>query len=506
MSKNCCCLNLLLAMASWGCSIESAFSDDARVVSWDDLLPKEEAAFDDPFKKLTEKQLLDLGMVARIRFLLESKKVDPEGPDAAEEKRLGKLLNEQGVDVDYLLSQRERVAKQRREHAEKVDKGIDEQVIKIPGYILPLKRDEGGVIEFLLVPWVGACIHTPPPPPNQMVHVSCPEGVVDRGRFAAIWIEGRVTLKPDSYDLFLVDGTRSVKVAYTMALDEISDYSSEESDVLAQVEIPDSNPDHSWWQNLQTRVSVLFTKTMTSIRDRKSSGPLWWGLLTAFIYGLVHTLGPGHGKAVVISYFVGNGGSVGRGVRMGTQIAIFHVLSAIVVVWVMDFAVRQATGNAPSDYRMVKLVSYAAIAAIGGFMLWRAILGAKVSHAHIHDYDDEHHHDCHACEAVANVKGSSGWLALAVGSVPCTGALLVLLFGMANDLLWPAIFMVVAISFGMAVAMSGIGILAVMGRNLVDKKLGVDERRQRRFAAGARIAGAAVVTLIGVSLFGLTYM
>ena len=85
-----------------------------------------------------------------------------------------------------------------------------------------------------------------------------------------------------------------------------------------------------------------------------------------------------------------------------------------------------------------------------------------------------------------------------------TGALLVLLFGMANSLLGPAILMVVAISAGMALAMSGIGVLAIVGRGFVDRKLKGDQARQHRFANGARIAGAAVVLLIGIGLFSLT--
>lgn len=98
----------------------------------------------------------------------------------------------------------------------------------------------------------------------------------------------------------------------------------------------------------------------------------------------------------------------------------------------------------------------------------------------------------------------SGWLALAVGSVPCTGALLVLLFGMANDLLVPAILMVVAIFVGMAVAMSGIGVLALLGRKLVDRRLEGNEEKHQRFANRARIVGAAVV-LLGLFGFTLSY-
>ncbi len=75
---------------------------------------------------------------------------------------------------------------------------------------------------------------------------------------------------------------------------------------------------------------------------------------------------------------------------------------------------------------------------------------------------------------------------------------------MANDLLGPSILMVVAISVGMAVAMSGIGVLAILGRQLVDRRLEGNEEKHRRFVGGARIAGAAVVLLIGVGLFGLT--
>jgi len=485
---------------------------EVQQITWDDLLPEAEEegdAFDDPFAKLAEEQLLDLGMVARIRFLLESEKISADGPDSDEEKRLVARLTEQGIDVDYLLSQRERVASERRRQAERVDTGIAGKTIRLPGYMLPLKYEAEAVTEFLLVPWVGACIHTPPPPPNQMVHVSVPGGASDKGRFAAIWIEGTLTLKPASYELFLVDGKRDIKVAYTLELGALSEYSSTESDTLAKVDIPENlGGEHSWLQRVQNKISLMFTKTMTDIKDRRTSGALLAGLLTAFIYGVLHTLGPGHGKAVVISYFVGERGSLWRGMRMGTQIAIFHVLSAIVVVWLTDFAIRQATGKAPSDYRMIKLASYASIAAIGGIMLWRAIRRTRARHDHEPEEDGAHHHHdgCHACEAIAGNKGAAGWLALAVGSVPCTGALLVLLFGMSNDLLLPAILMVVAISLGMAVAMSGIGTLAILGRNYVDKRIGADRSKQRRFANAARILGAALVVLIGITLFTLTWV
>jgi ABC-type nickel/cobalt efflux system permease component RcnA len=66
------------------------------------------------------------------------------------------------------------------------------------------------------------------------------------------------------------------------------------------------------------------------------------------------------------------------------------------------------------------------------------------------------------------------------------------------------VLLVAAISAGMAVAMSSLGIVAILFRQLVEKRLEASESRQRRFTAGVRIAGAACVLLIGLLLFSLT--
>ena len=90
---------------------------------------------------------------------------------------------------------------------------------------------------------------------------------------------------------------------------------------------------------------------------------------------------------------------------------------------------------------------------------------------------------------------------MAVGAVPCTGALIVMLFGLANDLVLPAILMVVAISAGMALAMAAIGVAAILGRNWAGERVAFEPYRRAWFEARARIAGAACVLVIGAVLF-----
>jgi hypothetical protein len=79
---------------------------------------------------------------------------------------------------------------------------LDGQEVKLPGYIVPLDvTEEGRVTEFLLVPYFGACIHVPPPPSNQIVHVTTELGVLLDALYQPFWIEGPLKVESSSSDL-----------------------------------------------------------------------------------------------------------------------------------------------------------------------------------------------------------------------------------------------------------------------------------------------------------------
>lgn len=81
-------------------------------------------------------------------------------------------------------------------------KALDGQRVRLPGYIVPLDVDEAGrVTDFLLVPYFGACIHVPPPPPNQIVHVTSELGVKVDELYQPYWIEGPMQVKNSSTEL-----------------------------------------------------------------------------------------------------------------------------------------------------------------------------------------------------------------------------------------------------------------------------------------------------------------
>lgn len=83
-----------------------------------------------------------------------------------------------------------------------VVQALNGQSVKLPGYIVPLDvTDEGRVTEFLLVPFFGACIHVPPPPSNQIVHVTSELGVMLDALYQPFWIEGPMKVEQTSSEL-----------------------------------------------------------------------------------------------------------------------------------------------------------------------------------------------------------------------------------------------------------------------------------------------------------------
>lgn len=87
-------------------------------------------------------------------------------------------------------------------NAAPVVEGLDGKRVKLPGFVVPLESDGQKLREFLLVPYYGACIHVPPPPANQTVYVSVPEGEAKiRQAFDTVWVTGTLSAKPFTSDL-----------------------------------------------------------------------------------------------------------------------------------------------------------------------------------------------------------------------------------------------------------------------------------------------------------------
>ena len=200
----------------------AAAAEPVRQITWKNLLPQVEV-YNDPFLELTPEQKLDLVVVARTRQL-QSGGVDMT-PEQAE--RLTKAitrLEKDKIDIDGLLALRGEIAAKRKHAMEAVNETLNEQQVRLPGYVLPLEMNGLKITEFLLVPYVGACIHEPVPPANQIVLVKFAQGIEVDGRFTPVWVQGKMITQIGTSKLYLIDGNADIPSSYTLDADLIELY------------------------------------------------------------------------------------------------------------------------------------------------------------------------------------------------------------------------------------------------------------------------------------------
>ena len=248
----------------------------------------------------------------------------------------------------------------------------------------------------------------------------------------------------------------------------------------------------------------------STIRAAKSDGSAVWTLLAiSFAYGIFHAAGPGHGKAVISSYLVANQETARRGIVLSFVSALMQALVAVLIVgigaWLLNVTAKTMCGAE----KAIEIASYGLIAVFGARLVWTkggAFIGAlqtgrsqpvlatarRAHHHHDHGHDHHimsrprsHHHDHHHHDHADHVHdehcghshgptpdelaGPGGWrrglgAILTVGIRPCSGAILVLVFALAQGLFWAGIAATFVMGLGTAITVATIAVIAVSAK------------------------------------------
>ena len=282
-----------------------------------------------------------------------------------------------------------------------------------------------------------------------------------------------------------------------------------------------------------------------TIRAAKADGSAAYTLLgISFLYGIFHAAGPGHGKAVISSYLVANDETWRRGVFLSFASAIFQALTAIAIVAVAAVLLNATAKTMGDTVRVAEIVGYALIILIGLRLFWvkgRALISllrakepAHRDHAHAHHHHGhehhhhghEHHHHAHAhhhhhhdenCEHDASAWGHAHapepaelkgehWLrrglaaVVAVGLRPCSGAIIVLVFALAQGIFWIGVAATFAMGLGTAITVAAIASLAVGARSFAGRLAKGKAGKGLIVVRGLETAAALVIILFGVLL------
>lgn len=303
---------------------------------------------------------------------------------------------------------------------------------------------------------------------------------------------------------------------------------------------------------LLAKQSEFYRQMSATIRAAKSDGSAVWTLLfISFAYGVFHAAGPGHGKAVIASYLVANRETARRGIALSFASALMQSLVAILIVGISAWVLNATAKTMCKAEGAIEIASYALIALFGLRLVWvkgrtfmqalQAIQPVPVvlgvphdldrDHHHHHDAHDHHdrdHHDrnhthdrAHAHHVHDHVHdehcghshgptpselaGPGGWrrgfaAILTVGIRPCSGAILVLVFALAQGLFWAGIAATFLMGLGTAITVAAIALVAVSAKGAAARLSRGREGGGALFMRGIEFGAAGLVLLFGVGL------
>ena len=307
---------------------------------------------------------------------------------------------------------------------------------------------------------------------------------------------------------------------------------------------------------LLSKQSEFYREMSSTIRAAKSDGSAVWTLLViSFAYGIFHAAGPGHGKAVISSYLVANQETAKRGIVLSFASALMQSLVAVAIVGICALLLNATAKTMCGAEKAIEIVSYALIAAFGARLVWtkgggfiRALQAPQAlpamalataaphdhaghghghhhhahshPHAHVahrghehghddHGHDHDHVHDEHCGHShgpvPSELAGPGGWrrgfgTIFAVGLRPCSGAILVLVFALAQGMFWAGIAATFVMGLGTAITVATIAVIAVSAKDLARRLSGAGEGGGALIMRGLEFGAAGLVLLFGVGL------
>lgn len=294
-----------------------------------------------------------------------------------------------------------------------------------------------------------------------------------------------------------------------------------------------------------TKQAAYYRDFSGMIRASKTNGTAVYALLgLSFTYGIFHAAGPGHGKAVISSYLIANGETWRRGIALSFASALIQALAAVVIVGIFAAILGGTAATMTQAARAVEIASYCLIVAVGLRLCWMKGRGflmelhgynsAKLpDYTSHHDHfghadgavacarDHDHHHDHHPIHAHEHavcsgcghahgpqpqlLSGPGGWrrgvgAILAVGLRPCSGAILLLVFALAQGLFWLGVVSTFVMGIGTALTVAAIATFAVAAGSAARKLAGLHSGIGGVALRGLELGAALVVVLFGVLL------
>ena len=272
----------------------------------------------------------------------------------------------------------------------------------------------------------------------------------------------------------------------------------------------------SFYTVIAQEQKVLREKLTAAISAMKSGDwdAIWKFLAICLVYGMLHALGPGHGKSIVVGYFIARRGRWRQGVALGAGITVTHTMSAVLLLLILYAIFKATVFSAFETGRIgIERASYALIMLTGVLLVVLAIRDVFKSHkgcgcaARIESAEGVVAQDGKCAESklppIARWREILG-VAAVTGIVPCPAVALIVLFCLLNSMVALSLLGALVICIGMTITNVAFGIAAVAFRKGIDKG-SAHTRIATKIYTVATLAGGVIIFISGLLLFTNQY-
>lgn len=267
-----------------------------------------------------------------------------------------------------------------------------------------------------------------------------------------------------------------------------------------------TSPPNFWQQVLafvgqwQFSLQQSVIGAVQAIKANGTGHPVWTLTTLAFLYGVFHAMGPGHGKMVISSYLLAHRSRMRRGILLAVLASFIQALSAIAMVGVLAILLDMPRLETTARVRELEIVSYGLMVAVGLWMLVSALRGRHGCDHGSHHPDSLHSGGGRSAEENAREPRTSlrqlAAMVLAVGIRPCSGSIILLLFTLSQAMLAVGIAAVFIMALGTALTVSALALFTVLSRKAILGMAGATVW-ENRIHQGLSIAGSLAIVLFG---------
>ncbi|MCD9514812.1 hypothetical protein GLP23_07920 [Photobacterium carnosum] len=257
-----------------------------------------------------------------------------------------------------------------------------------------------------------------------------------------------------------------------------------------------------WQRDINGQLSDLLYDAQQNITAAYSLTGL------SFLYGIFHSLGPGHGKMIVTTYLATNPAKIKASLIMTVVSAFVQAVVAITLVSILLVFFKSSMRQVNDAADQFISYSFMAMLLLGVIVIYRSLKQVwqlRTAPLHHHDHGDNcgcgHKHFANADE-INQATSLREYIVIifSIGIRPCTGAILVLLFANMVGLYWLGVISAILMAVGTALTTSAIALLTLSGKKIVSRYLATNDRQRTMASIILKLFGGVLLVLLGLLL------